>query len=348
MQSSMVQQPSGYFSQVCEYTGTYVSWDQGPRAASTEALCPITYNNGELFDHYITGQVSLALNLAKGSGSILELPLAAQWTRITESEASFEDKVAQWTWVMNAANNTSLITRKYGLRRDFQAKLKEWSNWSPQKLKDMINVTRTGLCDSSEISRQNLFIQGVHSQYQVPHGQKWSHRSHPEMETQWYTTLVDVARLHGLTQDEFDYYMTIDHEDSGQVDSASRVYYSFSCFTISDAESIGWNWSLTIEWARAKIAVMASSCNSAAEKAGHGNPGLEPIAFLAWTVTLLCQKITGLELKTQAPEEIRALLLDRYGLPMAPWGCHTFGSSICKLQDHGIAMKLGFTNDSDE
>lgn len=91
------QQRSGFVSQICNFSGTKLSMAPGPRAASTDAFYPISMDTeGKAWDHYsgvCTGQVSLALNLAKGSGAILDLVIAAAWINTKESNKSLKEKV---------------------------------------------------------------------------------------------------------------------------------------------------------------------------------------------------------------------------------------------------------------
>lgn len=85
-------------------------------------------------------------------------------------------------------------------------------------------------------------------------------------------------------------------------------------------------------------------CNRHAVKAGLSEPALDLITLIYWIVAHFCRRIqqTKEERPEASQEEILYYcMLDRWSLPIVPWRGHAFKASLCKLQDHGIAMKCG-------
>ena len=89
--------------------------------------------------------------------------------------------------------------------------------------------------------------------------------------------------------------------------------------------------------------VMRVGWNKHAEKAGYGELGMNPLKFIYWWERRLCRKIRYV--KSQRPtatrEEIAYHMLDRWGLLVLPWYPDIVRASLCKLQDHGIAIRVG-------
>ena len=59
-----------------------------------------------------------------------------------------------------------------------------------------------------------------------------------------------------------------------------------------------------------------------------------------WMGRFVCQMIQ--QVKRERPdttrEEVALFILDRWGFPIVPWVGHAWRVSLCKKQDHGIAM----------
>ncbi|KAL6837143.1 hypothetical protein V8C40DRAFT_260171 [Trichoderma camerunense] len=97
---------------------------------------------------------------------------------------------------------------------------------------------------------------------------------------------------------------------------------------------------------------MYGFCNKAAVKANVHEPALDLLILIYWMVYHFCRRIQ--QLKQDMPNASQDQILfkcmvDRWGFPIVPWVGHAFKASLCKLQDHGIAMKCGLlTADGEE
>ncbi|KAH6623225.1 hypothetical protein F5144DRAFT_615065 [Chaetomium tenue] len=84
---------------------------------------------------------------------------------------------------------------------------------------------------------------------------------------------------------------------------------------------------------------LARSCSLFA----GGEAKMDTLRLIVWWGHHLCRKIQ--RLKQEQPqaslEKIAFNILDRWGLPVIPWSGNPLSASLCKLQDHGIAMKFG-------
>lgn len=117
---------------------------------------------------------------------------------------------------MNAASNLALITGYYGLGRPSADKLKEWHTWAPSQLIELINATRTGVTTAPLTT--SLYVQDVwNGRSSLQRSNKaWTRTSDPIYDQRWYRTLVDFGKSCGLTEDEFNYYLTLDPILEGQ------------------------------------------------------------------------------------------------------------------------------------
>ncbi|KAL7930738.1 hypothetical protein V8C35DRAFT_312099 [Trichoderma chlorosporum] len=153
-------------------------------------------------------------------------------------------------------------------------------------------------------------------------------------------TLIKIAKHYGgLTKNEFEFYMTIPapHENR-------RVFYPFHKLSRLQAIATKWDWAHLVRLCQEKLKILRGRCNNHAEKAGLSEPGLNEVTLLYWMAAhfSMCVKKTKIRLPDASKEVILFhYSLDRWSLPIIPWACHAFKASICKDQDHGIAMKLG-------
>lgn len=218
------------------------------------------------------------------------------------------------------------MTIYFGLERHSKSKFKDWSRWGPARLSDLLETLRTGepRPDNMDVLDTRLVYKGF---------------TCLEPSNGLHEMLIEVANAHGLTRAEFLFYLTVQHQDD-------PVYYPFTWLSRPDAQTLGWSWNDCLRWARFKLGRMATHCNSATEAAGIGNNEITPTQFLCWSAAHFSRQICTIKsrMPNASQEVILTQILDRWGLPMIPWTHHQFSASLCKLQDHGIAIKFGFTN----
>ncbi|VZI07806.1 unnamed protein product [Fusarium fujikuroi] len=339
---SYIEVRENWVKYLCDYTGLPLQWSGGPQLVSLEAMYPVVIFEGHPAYHAPPNVCLIlqSLNWAKRRHPIITLPLVSAWLNACD-EQDFISRKSRMSWVFNALSNTALMTRVFGLVDSHDSQIKEWTCYDQPKGKAVLEVLRTGTVNSelqdaiTNFDHENLWV--ISNGY---YGN--SNTSGPSI----YRELCRIAteRYH-LTISEFEYYCTLpapskEHE---------RVFYPFHALSRPQAKAIGWNWYMMIAFAKLTLKNMREKCNRHAEQAGHGENHVDAVKLIYWMGTFLCDQITAL--KTQMPdasqEEIALMMLDRWGLPRVPWRHHIMRSSLCKKQDHGIAMVFGIANHPD-
>lgn len=229
------------------------------------------------------------------------------------------------------------MTRVFGLLETHDDQIKKWTSYDRPKRKAILEVLRTGVVNSElqdairKLGHEKLWMIGGRTPK--------SDRSGPSI----YGELCRVAtqRYH-LTISEFEYYCTVPAPSKGH----ERVFYPFYALSQPQAKAIGWDWRMMIGFAKNSLKNMRDYCNRYAEQAGFGEKHVDAAKLIYWMGTFLCDQITTLkvEMPDASQEEIALMMLDRWGLPRVPWRSHIMGSSLCKKQDHGIAMVFGIAD----
>lgn len=334
---------NGRFKRFCDYTGSELSWSNGPRSMSLEAIYPVANTRGHLGYHTSknVGMVATTINLAKGQWPSVTLPLVAVWLN-THEVADFEEQKGLWSWCMNALMNTAMMSRLFRINNSHKYKMELWSSWDFSTQQDGLEVLRTGkrrpvldekLASSTSLiepCRDLIRNDGKFSPLRSEKRGEW---------TSLYEILETIAALYGLSKSEFKYYSTIPSPGRPRY----PVFFPYHILARPQAIALGWDWNTWEVVAREMLATMRRSCNKHAEASGLGEPWITKKLLICWMAAVTCQRIK--EVKEEQPGstqyEIAFHLFDRWGLPMVPWMNHPFRISLCKKQDHGIAMLFG-------
>ncbi|KAL7952886.1 hypothetical protein V8C34DRAFT_309664 [Trichoderma compactum] len=153
-----------------------------------------------------------------------------------------------------------------------------------------------------------------------------------------YINLLRIADHYGITESEFEYYLTVSSPEQDKV--TDRIFYFYHILSKVQAEAIEWNWETVRRVVQCMLYTLRNECNKYAEEAGLGED-MDQFKVIYWIAGHYCKRIQ--RLKVQYPEwtmediGFRAFL-DRWGLLLVPWTSHPLKSSLCKKQDHGIYM----------
>ncbi|RKK68401.1 hypothetical protein BFJ69_g13645 [Fusarium oxysporum] len=332
---SYVEVNENWVKYLCDYTGHPLQWSGGPQSVSLESIYPVVIFEG-LPAYHAPPNVCLimqSLNWAKRQHPIITLPLVSTWLNTCE-EPDFESRRSKLSWVFNALSNTATMSRVFGLQGKHKYQIDSWASYSQPKRRSILEALRTGVVNSELQAAIQRF---GHQSLWVPDNRLPSSKtSGPSI----YRNLCRIAtESYYLTVSEFEYYCTLPAPGRGY----KRVFYPFYSLSRPQAESAGWDWQMMIGYADSMLERMRKSCNRNAEIAGCGEKHVDAAKLIYWMGTFLCDKITTLkvEMPDASQEEIALMMLDRWGLPRVPWRSHVFRMSLCKKQDHGIAMIFG-------
>lgn len=328
----------GWVRVLCDYTGLLILWSPGPRSASMEAICPVTIFEGSPAYHAPPNVCIIMsfLNWAKRKHPIITLPLASVW--LNASEDPFDSRKPKWLWAYNAMTNTALMNRVFDLGDIHKGQIQKWGMMEASQRRGILEALRTGDMDQAP----QLKLQD-HEAKLLPHAVTkgmWL----PLQNQSLYDELRRIAQSYDITGPEFDYYCTVASSNG------ERVFYPFHILSMPQAEQINWDWKTIIHIASRILSRMRRECNKHAEKAGYGERQATPVKVVYWIGAFLCDKIRTLKasMPHATQEEIAFSIVDRWGLPIVPWLTHMFRVSLCKKDDHGIAMLFGFADVSDD
>ncbi|KAK4243037.1 hypothetical protein C7999DRAFT_45057 [Corynascus novoguineensis] len=304
-----------------------MSWSPSPLRVSLEAIYPLTVVDGKQLYHALPNvcNIMISLNLLKRKNPILVLPLLGQFLR-THHEADFQQRKAVWTWIYIATYNVGIMNKIFHCTLNHKAQIERWSVFSQEKKKSMLEHLRTG--EFGPTIREELAFWEPNTLF----GNEGSgqFRKHVDEATTivWktvYQWLERIAAKYDLTRREFEYYCTIQTP-------RGRVFYPYHVLSRPQAQK-HWGWHTLFAVARGMLVTMQTACNRHAEAAGLGENQMNPLRLIYWWTHHLCQKIQGI--KRERPG------LPTWGIPVVPWSGNVFKASLCKNQDHGIAMIFG-------
>ncbi|KAL2193975.1 hypothetical protein P885DRAFT_43990, partial [Corynascus similis CBS 632.67] len=304
---------------VCDYTGLQLSWAGGTSGRSFESLYNFAIADGSVVYHSPPnfGFTMASLNWLKRSHPILVLPLIGRFLRThDEPMADFETRKATWTFVYIALLNVGITSKLLHCNKGHTDQVKLWGQWPLEDQKAMLEHIRTGAMDCQLDSVLLPDVQARSNKREIAHwGQgKWKGVYH------W---LVKIAEKHGLTSGEFEEYCTV--RAPGTSTQNRRVFYPYHCLSKEQAEGMSWDWHSLYAVVSRMLDTMRRYCNRHAEAAGYGEQKMTPLNVIYWWAHHLCKKI-------QAVKQQR---------PVVPWSGNILRASLCKYQDHNIAMRFG-------
>ncbi|KAM5349633.1 hypothetical protein ACJ41O_006138 [Fusarium nematophilum] len=335
----------GTLSRVCDYTGLQMAWSAGPFSVSMEAVYVLVVSGGRIAYH-ANPNVHLilhGLNISKGGQPPIMMPVVASWLN-SLGEPDFEKRKAQLSWAFNAIANSATLCRVFHLSNKHASQVKLWSEWSLDKLAAVLEALRTGVKTTvvnqalARYSEDELFRPRSKGK------QRYEKRvGHIQQGQKLYDSMLGIAQKYGLSEEEFEYYFTISAPTRKE-----RVFYPFHVLSRPQAEAYGWDWWVVIDLCSSMVCTLKTGCNKHAEAAGHGEKGLNATTMAFFLAHFFCDKVKALKVSRPdaTKEEILFHILDRWGLPIVPWKVHPFKASVCKKDDHGIAMKVGLTSES--
>ncbi|KAK4083722.1 uncharacterized protein Triagg1_1384 [Trichoderma aggressivum f. europaeum] len=330
----------------CDYTGAKLLWTPGPFSMSVEAIYPIAIFEGKDAYHSPSNVclVSTYLNVLKKTNPILLLPLIAVCLNISDSSAVTTYK-QQHLWAYNAICNICTISTAFYTSSSPHLRAMEWESWEMPLKMAFLDASRTGIMGSEveamvqRLRPEQLFRPRKHEYFGEPanykirqHSWDWKHV---------YINLLRIADHYGITESEFEYYLTVSSPEQDKV--TDRIFYFYHILSKVQAEAIDWNWETLRRVVQCMLYTLKNECNKYAEEAGLGED-MDQFKVIYWIAGHYCKQIQ--RLKLQYPEwtmediGFRAFL-DRWGLPLVPWTSHPLKSSLCKKQDHGICMLFG-------
>jgi uncharacterized C2H2 Zn-finger protein len=352
LEKSLIQHGEDRFGLICDYTGMDMSWSPGSRKRSLEAFYPFILRDGQIGYHegVNVGFITAHLNWTKMQSPPTVLPLLAHMLRAAQ-EPDLQARKRTMTWGYIALRNVCIAGNVLGCHgHSHRSKAALWAQWDKSKLNQVLEELRTakrGPATQEELENWTpLQLLGRHEVGWL--GGPNTYRL-PEDFSSWgvvYKWLRKVAKSYELTHDEFRYYCTA----ASPSDSPQRVFYPFHVLTRPEAEELKWDWGVLYNTAYTKLRIMKRSCNRHAEKAGYGEPKLDALRLIVWWCHVLCRKIQKVkaERPTATREEIAFSIVDRWGLPIVPWVHNPLRASLCKKQDHSIAMVSGLAWPDDE
>lgn len=329
------------------YTGRLLSWSPGPFRGSIEALYPFASTGDHISYHTAenVAMISFSLNVTKRQSAAITQPLVSAWLR-TCQEDDFEKRKGTWTWIMNALNNMAVLTRLFKLNNTHKRQIAIWSTWSTSTRRAVLEMLRTGrrLPELDDIMKKYHQEPGTRKLLAATRGEP-SQLKQTEL-AGWeglYHTLVQTAAKHGdLSESEYREYLTIPSPRNTKV----AVFYPYHVSSRPQAVNSGWDWNTTVSLVKNHLRKLRTACNLPAQKAGFGEPWVTEKHMVCWMVAVLSNEIRVLKATFQGAsrEFIAFHILDRWALPRVPWIAHPFKLSLCKKQDHGIAMRFGIAN----
>ncbi|EWZ42618.1 hypothetical protein FOZG_07486 [Fusarium oxysporum Fo47] len=331
----MIKSKTGWVKLLCDYTGLPMSWAPGPRSPSLESIYPVVKFEGHIEYHAPPNGCLIMsfINWAKGQHLSIALPLVSVWLNAYQ-EPNFNSQQRRCVWAFNALSNAMIMTRTFQTMGSHEDQIRRWNRLGVDEQRAILEMQRTGtrvpeaerlLEAASEDSLWDPTYNGVSAGLNF-HG------------SSIYRNLKRIAESKGITTFEFEYYCTV--LSSGRI--RQRVFYPFHILSRPQAESIGWDWHILFQICRDMLKKMRKECNKHAEKAGHGEAHVDAVRLIYWMGTWVCDQISRLKAEESDKEEIAfSLMLDRWGLPIVPWVSHILRVSLCKKQDHGIAMVFG-------
>ncbi|KAL6691031.1 hypothetical protein J3F84DRAFT_352676 [Trichoderma pleuroticola] len=192
--------------------------------------------------------------------------------------------------------------------------IKAWQQWTPEEHKEALEVLRTGarlpIVDRllSPLSSRNIF--------RVSKDKPCDARAFAiEAGRAMYRTLIQIGSKYGLTQYEFEYYLTIPSPRP-----LDRVFYPFHVLSRPRALQNGWDWNKVTALTRFMVRNLLTYCNKDAFKQGLQEVLLDPTNMIYWLAAYFSHRIAQIkkERPTASMEEVLFYNLDRWSLPIVP------------------------------
>lgn len=325
----------GWVKRLCDYTGMEMSWAAGPWSVSLESAYPYVLVDG-IPRYHASPNVLLiktCLNYAKRNLPIVTLPLLAEWIRAYDNETHIDALQPRLTWLFNALSNAHILAKIFKLGGPRENVFFDVRIWSTGKAEAVLDSLRTG--SRTEQIGQVLTDWTDKQLFHIP----FQRASRDEIDWEReYQTLRAIAMHYGLSPSEFDLYLTVP-----SASGSCRVFYPFLVFSRPQAIALGWRWRDIYSLCRNMLEEMQKKCNRFGVAAGLAEDadGLMVMYWMASHFSKLVQTIKAGHPEA-SQEEIAIRMLDRWNLPMVPWVAHPLKASLCKKQDHGIAMLFGF------
>ncbi|KAG5827294.1 hypothetical protein H9Q74_002639 [Fusarium xylarioides] len=337
----MIESKTGWVKLLCDYTGLPMSWAPGPRSPSLESIYPMVKFEGHIEYHAPPNECLIMsfMNWAKRQHLPIALPLVSVWLNAYQ-EPNFNSQQRQCVWAFNALSNTMVMTRTFQAIGAHDSQIKHWNSLGVDEQRAILEMQRTG---TRIPEAENLLEAASEDSLWVPTKNGVSTRRNFHGAS-IYRNLKRIAESKGITTFEFEYYCTI--LSPGRI--RQRVFYPYHILSRPQAESIGWDWHILFQICREMLYKMRCNCNKHAEKAGYGEAHVDAVRLIYWMGTWVCDQINRLKAEKSDKEEIAfSVMLDRWGLPIVPWRSHILRVSLCKKQDHGIAMIFGIEDTPD-
>ncbi|OPB39799.1 hypothetical protein A0O28_0096460 [Trichoderma guizhouense] len=227
-------------TRVCDYTGTPLSWMPAPRAISLEAIHPFAIKENNRIAYHANPNVcfiATAVNFSKKRNSPLHPPLVASWFNCHDDEKmSFDKRKSQWAWTYNALSNVATMSHIFHLELPHEDQIKAWQQWTLEEHKEALEALRTG----ARLPIVDRLLSGLNSRnlFRVSKDKPSDAlASAIEAGRAIYPILVHIGAQYGLTQYEFEYYLTI--PSPRRLD---RVFYPFHVLSRPQALQNGWDW----------------------------------------------------------------------------------------------------------
>ncbi|KAH7185175.1 uncharacterized protein B0J16DRAFT_398904 [Fusarium flagelliforme] len=211
LNTSFVRSPSNddYLMYRCDYTGQLLSWTNGPRNASLEAVCAFASSDGKVGYHVLPniGVVMYGLNVIKRRHSPIVLPLISTWLHALKV-TDFPTRKKQLVWAYTAISNESMMGYLLGYFGIGKKKFLQFEASDEATRMDIVESQRTGAL--TNLLRAKLV--GSHPR-DFGGANNWPRHYLPQGEKQrWasvYENMKKIGALYGLTADEFQQYATI-------------------------------------------------------------------------------------------------------------------------------------------
>ncbi|QGI60799.1 hypothetical protein CEK27_004770 [Fusarium fujikuroi] len=337
----MIESKTGWVKLLCDYTGLPMSWAPGPRSPSLESIYPMVKFEGHIEYHAPPNGCLIMsfINWTKRQHPSIALSLVSVWLNAYQ-EPNFNSQRRQCAWAFNALSNMMIMTRAFQAMDTHENHIKRWDSRGVDEQRAILEMQRTG----TRVPEAERFLEAASVDFLwAPADMRYPARLNFHGSS-IYRNLKRIAESKGITTFEFEYYCTV--LSPGRI--RQRVFYPFHILSRPQAESIGWDWNMLFKLCREMLHTMRTACNKHAEKADRGEAHVDEVQLIYWMGTWVCDQINRLKAEKSDREEIAfSMMLDRWGLPIVPWKSHILRVSLCKKQDHGIAMIFGIEDTPD-
>jgi len=321
--------------QWCIYSGVPLSATPGPFSKSVESYYMMTLFDGSPRYHAPpnVGMVATTLNWAKRQHGPLALPLSCEFTRVSrDKKLPFQVREQKLTWIYNAQCNAAALSASYPLFSNHEIRAASYGEMTEAELTELLESVRTGIARPERVPSYRSLFPPYRRQVIAKHQML-------ETPTEFHNTCLRIALSYNISQRDFEHFFTVQAPIKGD----PRVFYPFHPLSHVQAEEYEWDILSTVKFFDDRLSRMRDKCNRHFETE-HGEKDLNAVRLTYWMVHHVCRQLADIRYFFTDPEELCFyLLLDRWSLPIIPCTNHQFGFSLCRKQDHGMAMKTGIT-----